>query len=299
MKLLPASLTRAVGRRQLILQKNSPSILFVGGLVGVLGGTALACRATLKVEPALDQIKKDLDDVNATEKVDKNKDVARVYATGGLSLVKLYGPAIICTSAGVVMLTKSHSTLMKRNAAITAAYAVATEAFEAYRVRVREELGEEKEQQLYRGVRMTTIKEGKENTIACQVDVDGLSMYGRIFDEGCRDFKKELSLNLMFLQGQENFANQMLHLKGHVFLNDVYEALGLPVMSYGQVVGWVSNPADMDSPGDGFISFGLEAAKAQALITGDPRLVLDFNVDGVMYDQIDTYQPTHIAHKGW
>lgn len=92
MKLLPASLTRAVGRRQLILQKNSPSILFVGGLVGVLGGTVLACRATLKVEPALDQIKKELDDVNATEKVDKNKDVARVYATGGLSLVKLYGP---------------------------------------------------------------------------------------------------------------------------------------------------------------------------------------------------------------
>ena len=35
-------------RAQLLVKKYSPELLLTGGIVGVVGGTVLACRATLK-----------------------------------------------------------------------------------------------------------------------------------------------------------------------------------------------------------------------------------------------------------
>jgi hypothetical protein len=76
----------------------------------------------------------------------------------------------------------------------------------------------------------------------------------------------------------------MLQARGHVFLNEVYDALGIPRSQAGAVVGWVRGQ------GDGYIDFGLfnsENDRARDFVNGYERsILLDFNVNGVIYDLI-------------
>ena len=58
--------------------------------------------------------------------------------------------------------------------------------------------------------------------------------------------------------------------------------LGLERSSAGQVVGWV-----MNNDGDNYIDFGMFEASSSRFVNGTERSVLlDFNVDGVIYDKI-------------
>jgi hypothetical protein len=88
----------------------------------------------------------------------------------------------------------------------------------------------------------------------------------------------------MFIRSQQNYANDLLNARGHVFLNEVYDMLGIERTSAGAVVGWVRGN------GDNEIDFGVlnDLHSGQRFINGDERSVLlDFNVDGVVYDLIE------------
>lgn len=75
--------------------------------------------------------------------------------------------------------------------------------------------------------------------------------------------------------------NQRLALKGHVFLNEVYDKLGIERTPEGQIVGWVYDK------GSGYIDFGLDSPESDTFMSGKERSVwLDFNVDGPILDLI-------------
>jgi hypothetical protein len=297
MKLVPTRLTQIVGRQSLIIEKNAPSLMFVGGLACVVGGTVLACRATLKLGSSLDKFKGEIDKVKeeaAGSEEKPGRQMTIVYTTNTVDILKLYAPAIAATGAGVILLTKSHNTLMQRNASLTAAYAVLNEAYDAYRLRVREEVGEKREMELYRGFeKVKSISPGDDKpTEGYAVDMTKSSPYARMFDESCPNFTKNASANLMFIKGVEVYCNQKLQAQGHLFLNEVYAALGMPISSEGQIVGWLR-----DGKGDNFVDFFIEEAKNYMYLDGvEPRLFLDFNVDGIIYDQIGGYVPKFIKH---
>jgi hypothetical protein len=88
----------------------------------------------------------------------------------------------------------------------------------------------------------------------------------------------------MFLKTQQAYLNDILRIRGHVFLNEVYDALGLERTQAGALVGWISNNVD----GDCYIDFGLfdgERPRVRDFVNGNERsILLDFNVDGVIYD---------------
>lgn len=115
-----------------------------------------------------------------------------------------------------------------------------------------------------------------------------VSQYAKFFDESCANWNKDAEYNLLFLRQQQLYANDLLKSRGYVFLNEVYEMLGIPKTKEGQLVGWVykeENPV-----GDNYIDFGLydsSVAKSN-FINGYKRTVLlDFNVDGYILDQIN------------
>jgi hypothetical protein len=304
MKFVPNAISSRIGHQALLLEKASPNLLFGAGIVGFVGTVVLASRATLKIDETLEATQKELARIEEAsllidgrgDRVHSDHDIrhdkAIVYVRAVKDVTKLYGPAIIVGVVSVGCLTKSHSILTKRNAALTAAYAAVEKAFNEYRERVREELGEEKERELYYPLEACEIededsdKKGKKEVATKR----RASMYARFFDRENRNWNPEPFYNLAFLRSQQNFANDKLRAKGHILLNDVYDSLGMERTTAGAVVGWL-----WQAGGDNYVDFGIFNRKMEPehfdFFNGhENAILLDFNVDGVVYDKIDKIQ---------
>ena len=48
-----------------------------------------------------------------------------------------------------------------------------------------------------------------------------------LFDENCPNYEKEHQYNVMFLTQQERWINDRIRFRGYVYLNQIYESLGL------------------------------------------------------------------------
>ena len=282
-KFVPDAVSSKVGGQAVKLKKNSPHLFFGLGLAGVVGGTVLACRATLKAEPVLDEMKEDIDGVKEDLDGDK-RDLAYVYAKGTYRLGKLYAPAVLVGGAGIVCLTGSHVQLTKRNNALAAAYTVLHHTFEEYRSRVQDELGAEKERDLYFGAEKKTVKRDGEKIEVMEFDPNKPSAYAVFFDEYSANWVKDAEYNHAFVTAQQHYFNQLLQMRGYVYLNDVYKALGVPETKAGQVVGWnLKNPKS-----DGYIDFNIyNPENSQFVNKAERSILLDFNVDGVIWEYME------------
>jgi hypothetical protein len=298
MKLVPASAVGKISRQLLIAKKNSPHIFFAAGVAGTIASTVLACRATLKLSATLDEIQKDIDIIKPkrethpllTPEVVTGEDVVvehtktiYVYSRASLRIAKLYGPSVLIGVASIGLLAGAHVQLTRRNSALIAAYAAVQKAYDDYRERVREELGAEKELDIYHAAKTEIVKDADGNDISVKVvDPNKYSPYAKFFDEYSDNWKRDAELNRMFIQCQQNYLNNRLLAYGHVFLNEAYDALGVPRSSAGAVVGWLK-----DGDGDGYIDFGIFEAFNSRFVNGtEQSILLDFNVDGVIYDKI-------------
>jgi Family of unknown function (DUF6353) len=292
---VPASITSKLGRNVLLLQKSSPTLLFGVGIVGVVGGTVLACRATLKMNTILDDAAKKMtkvkeyDDSDYSEK-DREHDLTLVRFQTGIQVAKVYVPAITVSVIGIVALTGSHRILTNRNAALTAAYATLDQAFNRYRQRVIEKYGEDQDRDFRFDTELVQITDpdtNKKKTVA-RIGPGEISGYARFFDPFSPSWSKDPQVNLFFLKCQQNHVNDLLKVRGHVFLNEVYDRLGMERSSAGAVVGWVLSK---DGSTDNHISFGVfegQTENSREFVNGREGAVLcDFNVDGLIYDKID------------
>ena len=287
MSIIPQKITQVVGRQALHLQKHSPRILFALGIGGFVATVVLASKATMKLPAVLDDAENEIADVKRDLKHRKGqyqKDLAYVYTKNASEVLKLYTPAIIVGSLSIGALTGSHVQLNRRNAAVTAAYAAVSKAYDSYRERTRQELGEEKELSIYHALDSKKVKVVDTNATetVTNADPNKWSPYARIFDEGSIQYTKNAELNKLFILAQQNYLNDLLRARGHVFLNEAYDALGLERSSAGAVVGWVLN-----KDGDNYIDFGIYKEQSARFVNGLERnIILDFNVDGVIFDQI-------------
>jgi hypothetical protein len=291
---IPASVTTKVARTILQGGKHSPTVLFVGGIVGVVATTVMASRATLKLDSVMAQTKENLETARTLKDADRadytqedyNKDVAYIYAAATIDLVKLYGPAVVTGVLSIAALTGSHNILTKRNASLTAAYATLDQAFKEYRGRVIKELGKDKDLEFRFDSEKHLVKnsDGKEVEVL-RASPYNYSGYARFFDELCKDWNRNAEYNLLFLKAQQNYCNDLLRSRGHLFLNEVYNMLGLEHSRQGAVVGWV-----IGKDGDNYVDFGIFNAAnpmARDFVNGrEGAILLDFNVDGVIYDKI-------------
>lgn len=301
MKFIPVAVASKMARPLLHLQKASPQVMFVGGVTAAVTGTILACRATLNLSDTLaqtEELKVKAEALYAEGTNDDytqkqyHKDLTVLKIKTLLNVTKLYAPSAGLTMIAVAMLTGSHVTLNRRNASLTAAYASVDQAFEKYRQRVVEQLGTEADRDFRYGTEIVTeTVEGddgkKKNVKHTRVDSSAMpSQYARFFDEMCNDWKRNAEYNRAFLHCQQNFANQKLKMNGHIFLNEVYDSLGIPRTKEGAIVGWV-----LDGKGDGYVDFGifddLTNPQVRDFVNGrEYSILLDFNVDGVVWDKI-------------
>jgi Family of unknown function (DUF6353) len=291
MKFLPDGLSQQAGRTMLKLEMDSPRLLFGIGVASMIGSTVLACRATLKLEGVLETTQNDLEIANTLEhreysEEDRQKDKTIIYSRAVVSISKLYGPSILLGIAGIGCLTKSHNILEQRNAALTAAYVALDKGFQKYRERVITKYGEADDQEFRYGAQKVPIedeKTGRKKEVV-RVSFDDPSIYARFFDQTSSSWSKQAEYNLFFLKCQQEYANHLLRSRGHVFLNEVYDSLGIQRSKAGAVVGWVLGN------GDDFVDFNIfnpDDQSARDFVNGaEGAILLDFNVDGLIYQLI-------------
>lgn len=301
---LMTNVSRTFGKLTLKGKKYAPEIMVVAGVVGVVTSAVMACKATTKAGSIADETKKQMDQIHEVattvpekySEEDMKKDTVIVYTQTAVKYAKLYGPAVVLGVASIACILGSHRILSKRNAALAAAYATVDKGFKEYRDRVVERFGEALDKELRYNIKAKEIEEtvidektGEETKITKVVDVidpTTYSNYAKFFDESCAAWTKDPELNLSFLKAQQAYANDRLKSRGYLFLNDVYEMLGLQKTKAGQIVGWVYN----NEKGDGFVDFNIynvNYAPARDFVNGYERtILLDFNVDGNILDLI-------------
>lgn len=298
--------TRLLSSAQYQVKKHSPEILMIAGIAGTVVGTVLACKATTKVSEIIEEKNKAVEDVHTcledkkieyTEE-DSKKDLTIIYAQTGVKLFKLYAPAIGVMALSFASIIAGHKVLKKRNVAIAAAYAAIDKGFKQYRKNVIEEFGEGVDQQMRFGLKSKEVKKkGKDGKTVKETEyyidpegnpLDNISEYARFFDAASENFAKDPEYNMMFLRRQQDYANEMLKARGHLFLNEVYDLLDIPRSKAGQVVGWVYDK-NGNTKGDNYVDFGLyrNDQGTRRFVNGlEYNILLDFNVDGVIYDLI-------------
>lgn len=291
--------TSKAGLSVLKMKKNSPTIMFAAGVVGVGVTVVLACRATLRVEEdvledhamtaeAIHAVK----DANpeSVSDTDVRRELAKNYGITAFKLVKLYGPCVIVGAASIGLLTSAHVTLQRRNAGLTAAYITLMEGFDQYRARVRADVGPEKDLEYRFGVDpegrqvYSEAKNGepKVNTIKTFA---GASDFARLFNDGNKNWNPSPDYNLIFLRRIQNYLNDQLEAHGTVLLNDAYVELGFDRTEAGAVLGW---SLAKEGPAVRRINFGIwDDDRMETLVDfmlgREDNILVDFNVDGPVH----------------
>lgn len=289
-KSITNKVTQVTGKVGLKIAQSKPEIFFVIGIVGVAAATIELCKKSLNTNDILKEHNDKLDEIEdamqSEESVDINpvKEKRAVYIYTGKKMIKNYGPGILLMSASIACLCKSHNLLRSTITELASAYAILDDKFQGYRSRVIEAVGEEKEHDIYydtHDVVEQTVDENGNVKSTVKTVRNGLSAEARYFDSDNPNWQENPAASLMFLRGVEKQANTYFDLRGYVFLNEVYEWLGYPITSYGQVICWVKGK------GDNRIDFGLnEKFNARFRDGAEDVAILDFNHNGAIYKEI-------------
>lgn len=302
------SAAKFAGKAEFTIKKNSPEILLGAGIVGFVGTIVLACRATCRADEVLEFHRRKIKDINDAKEIAdadpegemsydieiyrQDKAIRYLKTTG--SLAKLYAPTIAVGTLSLACILTSRNIMQKRYLGVVAAYNGVSVAFEEYRKRVRDEYGEGLDKHFRYGTTYDELpvydENGKKTKEKEQVEKTETGMVMqtddscRFFDSSNPNWDKNPTFSMMWLRGQQNILNDILHTRGHVFLNEVYDALGFPHTPQGAVLGWI------DGEGDNCIDFGLYDPNKESVrrfVNGvDNVIMLEFNHDGVIWDRI-------------
>ena len=304
-----AAITGAVakvgGKALLKCKKNSPELLLVGGIACGVAAVVTAVIATKKIysDEELIEIEEDIEGLEAElkEEKDKNirkdirKDAARAWRRKIFRLTRLFALPVGLTILSIVLRIGLHGVLKTRYLAAAAAYTALDSSFRDYRQRIRDIAGEEAEQRFFDGideVEVTTTDENgnvEKKTVNKQKSgiVKRNSPYEFDWNKMTAPFRAttDSAHNFADLHAAQQWANDMLHARGYLFLNEVLEELDLKATPAGQLVGWLTN-----GDGDGYVDFGISEYYtddfSDTLNGNVPNHHLNFNCDGIIYEKI-------------
>lgn len=293
------------------LGKYSPHILLAGGIIGVVAGAVLACKATTKVNDILSETKETMDTIHKATAdgeiggkeytpEDGKNDTKIVFTQTAVKFIKLYGPSVAVGVLSIAAILGAHHILNTRYLAAAAAFAMSDKSFKEYRSRVIRKFGEKADEEIRLGAhdmtpeeaegieKRTGIKPGENDKIIHPIHSD----YIFRFDESSTAYDKNIDFNRCFLTLQQGLLNNKLHARGYtdmfgyyhpgyLFLNEVLDELQLPRTEAGQFVGWTENGPD------GYVDFRMKLNSHEDR-NGNVRdyYLLDLNCEGNIIDKV-------------
>ena len=297
--------SRAIHKVGFVLKKHSPEILVIGGTIGTVVAGVLACKATTKVQPILEEAKTNIEGIHRVkeepnlqemykEKYNEEytdaamkKELISTYVHTGKELVKAYAPAVSVAAVSITAILVGNNILRQRAMAYAAAYASVDNSFREYRERVVDRFGKDLDRELRYNIKskevteVTLNEDGTTTTETKTVQVPDIMTtpdeFTRCFMEGTQGFTRDAEHNKFYLMQQQGFANRKLQQQGYLFFNDVLEMLGYPKTRIGQVAGWIYD--DKNPIGDNYVDFGLFTFDNGDFVNGNERAMwLNFNV---------------------
>ena len=287
-----------------IVAHHGSTILIATGIVSGVAGTIAACKATTKAGEIIAEMNEELELIDKAEQhcskeeyseKDIRKDKRIVYMHTAVKFAKLYAPAATLGALAITCILSSHNIMRKQNAALAAAYTAIDQSYTEYRNRVTERFGEDVEKEILydlkaRDVKVLTTDENGNTAETTEsvvmpdmVNPKIANPYARFFDESCIGWTKNAQVNRNRLIATQNTLNDMLKINGYVYLNQVYDALGVMTCAEGARIGWVYDPDNTN-----WIDFGMynvADANARAFVDGYERnFLVDLHPDGIVYD---------------
>lgn len=299
---MKTKLGKSISKAIVKARVHAPAICLVGGIIASAGAMVFAVKAGMDTPSILEErkskvreYKKAVDEDQYDEpytEEDCEDDIKRENAIAVGRLAKTYAPAVALYALSVVLMINGHKCLNKRIAVLANTLTATNSAWTAYRKRVASYVGDEEEEEIYKGkkkVKKTTVDEEtgevKEETV--EVYEPKTCVYSRCFDETCPDWQKDAFRNRIFVEENQRYFNDILKFRGaghnetgFVFLNEVYKALGFPQIPEGQYIGWWYKKGEHEPT----IDFGIlnsDDPKVRLFMNGYERSCwLNFNIDG-------------------
>ena len=233
--------------------RNSPTILTVGAVAGVITTVILTVRAVPKAEAAIHEatpLDFQNDEFHPLTRVEKVK-VAW----------KFYIPTAVMATATIACIIGGNTISTRRTAAIASAYTLADTAIKEYQSKVVETLGEGKETKIRDAIAQDRLDANPVGQNAVYIASGGeMLCYDTISG---RYFKSDIET----LRRAENELNHRLINSSFISLNEMYREIGLEPVKLGDDMGWIP---------DNMIDFRFSSRIAD---NNTPCIVLDYHID--------------------
>lgn len=299
-----------VGKGMRFAKAKSPEIFLVAGIGMIVGGVVYACKKSMDVKEAKDELDEHIDEIEATVEVDdgyegdlavegERKKAVREFV---IETAKAYALPAGLIFGGIGLIVAGHTVQARRLAAVNAMYNGLLTTFTEYRRKVIDDHGLEADQRYLSGSKKVLVektktgKNGKEKTVEQEISVvgsDGEMLYHRLFDDASREWCKDPQYNFEFLTMAQRVMNDKFQARGYLFLDEVCDMLDLSIegkYAKSKMVGWSREQ------GAEYVDFGIYHPmfidgkyinKNEGFTSGyEPSIWLNFNCSGILIGEI-------------
>lgn len=308
-------LSRTAGAAELQIKKHSPEIWFGVGVVSLIGAVVAAYKTPSKADEILEKHKKALKEADEAKEISEKEpekyeyddqlyleDRRREHLKMAVGMARTFAPVICLTGLSIGSFLKAMHIINGRYLGAVAAYNAVSEAFQVYRDRVISERGALWDNHYMYGTELEEIdvtevdENGKKHKHKEVVEAETSNVDKELAtttDTTCRflDSSNDAiwdpnpAIMMQTLRGAQNYFNDRMESKGHLFLNEVYDYLGFPHTPEGALLGWIRDG------GVGYVDLGFGDAHRDKFIRDFINgkintLMLRFNHDGIIWDRI-------------
>lgn len=202
-----------MNKLDLFLKRNSSTILTILGAAGVVATAVLTAKAVPKAE--------ELKNEAYNQKGDALTTAEKIKASW-----TAYIPAAITGASTIACIFGINYLSVKNQASLMSAYALLDNTFKDYRSKANEVYGEDADKNIGNAVMRAKFDDGMElHPDEALLFYDHHSM--RYFESTMEVVKR----------AEKEFLEDF-HIRGYSCLNEYYDRLGIPRMSYGYQLGW-------------------------------------------------------------
>ena len=279
-----------LAKTRLFWKKHGALVMTCAGCASDIGSVVFATIAGTKLNAVM---KKNNAEIQEARDSEDKKAVGKAYLRALGRMTKLYGPTVACMGVSIGTRIGSYKSLKANNIALAATASGIANKFAEYREKIKEKLGEEKENEIYKESE-EELKKDPQKDVKTPYVLNDLSVP---FTPANKSWEKDPGSCVGYLLTVQSYMNAKLQRCGTVFLSDVLkelqfepEHLSKEMLMMSRVYGWTTG--NLEKPA--FVSFGISDEHGnlfpdtiEARNNGDLCYWLTFNCYDIVNDKND------------